>query len=1122
MARVLLFIFSVASNIVFSQTTDDFNDGAFADGNPLTWVSSQTSGGDDFIVTNGEIQSAGTPSMNGDIYLSTNLGIDFTNNDAVWTFKARYAEGAPSGGNRIEIYFISDVADVTGTPVGYYIGMGESGTGDGIDFFKTNSRETLINDTNDLVGSGIDTHVRVTRTIAGLWTLEADASGGDTFTTIGTVIDTDFISGDFFGFYVKHSSTRFDDFFFDDFTIALTPSVDTAPPTIQAVTAISATQVDVRFNENMDAMTTGVVGNYSLGGEIEVMVAERDHTNNEVVHLTTSVLTNGEVYTITINNVEDENGNVIASHSQGSFEYLVTANAISGDVLINEFHASPDAISEIPNAEFIEIFNNSDKFIDLENWTFRDATGTSGVFNTIVLRPNEYLVVVASGKSSLFSSSGKVLEVPSFRSLNNSGDDIMLRNASTEIIHEISYSSSVAGISTELINPNDPCISELSYLESLDVSGGTPGRKNSVFDNTIDATPPTITSSNFNATLTIHFSETMDATSLSNGTYEASSLTVQQVLFEDFPTAVELQFTEMISAGVIYELTISGIEDCWGNKIQEATISFGLGKSPKFNELIITEIMFDPDPAQGLPEVEYIEIFNPTSNLLLTEGIQYSDATSTVSLPEITINPMSYYVLTTTSGAFEFSGINVIGVTSFPTLNNSGEPLILSRNDELIFSVTYHPVQHDPDKVEGGYSLEMKDSTNPCEEELNWGSSNHANGGTPGFENSITEAIPDNFGPEVIDAVAISPDTIRIDFNEKIDPQSVALAVAEFAPRLNVLAIDFDFNSPTSVFIVLAEDLDESKPHTLVLSGITDCQKNGIQNNETIFALPSQAVIGEVLLSEVLFNPRRNGVDFVEILNVSDKYLSLKNWQFARITSDGISDEEVISNEELVLHPGNYLAITEDKIVLVNNYPQGLSERFFEIASLPVYANDTGNVVLLNAENVLHELFHYEDDYHYDLLGSTDGVSLERISYDTKTNDPNSWRSAASTVGFATPGRANSQAFATSKPAGKVAITPKVFIPGNSGSGRDFTIINYQFDQPGKFANITIYDQTGRLVKNLAEGVLLATSGRIRWDGTSNAGKIARLGYHVVIFEVYDSLGHSEVIKTTVVVGRDF
>ncbi|MEQ9007138.1 MAG: hypothetical protein RLP12_04590, partial [Ekhidna sp.] len=112
---LLIIIYVIFCVPVFGQITDDFSDGDFSDGSPLTWVASQTSGGDDFLITSEEVQSNG-PSASGDLYLSTNLGIDFANNDVVWTFRARYEGGAPSGSNRIEVFLISNIEDVTDSP----------------------------------------------------------------------------------------------------------------------------------------------------------------------------------------------------------------------------------------------------------------------------------------------------------------------------------------------------------------------------------------------------------------------------------------------------------------------------------------------------------------------------------------------------------------------------------------------------------------------------------------------------------------------------------------------------------------------------------------------------------------------------------------------------------------------------------------------------------------------------------------------------------------------------------------------------------------------------------------------------------------------------------------------
>ncbi len=897
---------------------------------------------------------------------------------------------------------------------------------------------------------------------------------------------------------------------------------DTTKPTISELLVISSTQLKLIFSEPITSVSAVQTSNYSIDGGITVTLAQFESGSNSRVDLAVSELVSTEIRILTINNVQDLSGNVIDMDTSIEFIFIETVVASPGDVLVNEFMANPLNEGGTINGEFIELLNNTQSYFDLENWTVSDASGTSGIFPSKVFAPNELLILVPDNNPELYAGLGEVLVVPGFRSLNNSSDDIALKDGTGTIIFELSYTSSELGKSAELINPNDPCISESSYNTSAAIEGRTPGQVNSVFDPTPDTEAPTVISTNFNQSLTINFSEVMDASSLTNGLYKISNLTVSNTSVGLFPTSLDIFFTEDLQAGMIYEMNVSNVTDCWGNPLEETQVNFGIGRSPSFNEVLITEILSDPDPSIGLPEAEFIEIYNNTGSILNTVNLMFSDANSSVEIPPISLFPNEYYVLTSISGASSFTNVNVIGISGFPSLSNVGEQLYLSLGQDLIFSVFYSKDWHDDEKSDGGYSLEMKDITNPCVEAFNWGSSSRAMGGTPGEVNSVSENVPDNFGPEVIGVVVLSANELRVDFNENIDPDVRSTATITFEPNLNVSGIDFYYQFPKSVIVRLSQDLIESKPHTFQLRNVFDCNGNEVQESDLVVVLPVSAVVGDILLSEVLFNPRANGVDFVELYNASTKYIDLEQWQLARITAGGVSDEKSIT-DPIVIRPGAYFAFTTDVEILFDNYPQAIFESLYEISSLPTYANDTGNVVLLSPLDEVHEFFHYEDDFHYDLLESSDGVSLERISFTSNANDPNNWRSASSVAGFATPGGPNSQSLSNQMIAlGTVEAVPKVVIPGNSGSGRDFTTINYQFEQPGKFANITIYDQTGRVIKNVAEGALLSTEGFVRWDGTTNSGEMARIGYYVVLFEVFDSSGNSDVIKETVVIGRDF
>ncbi|MFK7954231.1 MAG: lamin tail domain-containing protein, partial [Ekhidna sp.] len=892
---------------------------------------------------------------------------------------------------------------------------------------------------------------------------------------------------------------------------------DTIAPILESISVVSSTELKVTFNEPLDKTSAESIANYSIEGDVSISSAILLDTINNVVQLTVSSLPSAQIKTLIINNVTDLSGNSIDDNSSIEFEYLATQLAIKGDILINEFLADPFD----NNDDFVELWNVSEKYINLTGWQLRDNAATSEAFSSFIIRPNEFVIIYDEDATIDYSSLGNAIAIPSL-TLNNTDDQIELLSATSLSIAFVAYSGQPdEGISSELINPNDPCISELSYDESVAVSGNTAGAQNSIFDETPDTSSPMITSYNFEDNLTINFSETMDSESLKNGSYQIQGLNISQIRVSENLFSVEISFQENVEKGAVYQLQVADVADCWGNEIEAATLSFGIGRAPAFNELLITEIMADPDPAFVLPDREYIELYNTTRSILNLEGVTFSDESSSATLPSIVINPGSYIAFTTTTGADEFLD-GAVGVSSFPSLSNSGEQLVLSLNDELLFSVTYDKAWHSSLENEvGGVSLEMIDVTNPCAEENNWTSSSSTRRGTPGKENANDGNVTDNFPPEIVAVTAISEDSIRVDFNEKVNPTTIDLVDIAIEPSIDINDLGTNYLSPKSLFLILDQSLAESTLYQLALSNVSDCNGNASDEQLFDFALPSLPSENEILLSEILFNPYTNGVDFVELYNNSDSYLNLKDWQLANLSEGEIDNQKQISNEQLVIEPRNFVALSIDSDVLLTNYPKADKNDFYQMESLPAFANTEGTVVLLNQDSIEVERFTYLDDYHYGLLNSVDGVSLERISY-AASNSGENWRSASSTVGFATPGYQNSQSFETQTPKGTIEAEPKVFLPGNSGSGRDFTLISYQLETSGQFANVNIYDQTGRLVKKLAEGILLSNAGFIRWDGTNDDGSLAKLGYHIVLFEIYDSTGNSQTLKETVVVGRDF
>jgi hypothetical protein len=287
------------------------------------------------------------------------------------------------------------------------------------------------------------------------------------------------------------------------------------------------------------------------------------------------------------------------------------------------------------------------------------------------------------------------------------------------------------------------------------------------------------------------------------------------------------------------------------------------------------------------------------------------------------------------------------------------------------------------------------------------------------------------------------------------------------------------------------------------------------------FVIPSEAKFGDIIINEVLFNPRTGSPKFVEVYNASSSYINLKDWKLANLNADReVANRRVLFSEDFVIAPFSFWVFTTDKEKLKSEYPKGREEKFLEYSSLPSYPISSGNVVLVNADETISEIFSYDDKMHHRLLRETKGVSLERLSPQISADDPNNWYSASASEGFATPGYKNSQIHDGFVGFG-IEVSPQVFVPDGVGE-QPYTSIKYKMDQTGMVGTIRIYSVNGLLVRELCQNAIWGNEGFYNWDGTDSGGVKVRAGYYVVWVEIFDLQGNVKQIKKTVVVGTKF
>ena len=626
------------------------------------------------------------------------------------------------------------------------------------------------------------------------------------------------------------------------------------------------------------------------------------------------------------------------------------------------------------------------------------------------------------------------------------------------------------------------------------------------------------------AGLTVEFAVPLDTTATEASHYDVTGLGTPVAAILTDPQTVRLVFAQPFTEQSVHTLTLRGLLDRDKNIIPRSQHTVGLGKMPSYHQLLITEVMADPSPTVGLPDAEYVELFNASDQVLSTQGLHFSDASTTVVLPALLLAPQEYVLLCHTADQAALAAYGrTLAVGGLPTLNSGGDSLKLAdAYGQEIFSINYADDWYrDAEKKSGGWSLEMVDTQRPCGEQENWIASVAIEGGTPGQENSVRQSNPDRFGPEVRQAWAINDTVVWVTFNEKLEAASTRSVQLQFSDGLSARAVQW-FPSRKAVMITVSQPLRTGRRYSVQVGGVTDCSGNLMSDihHTATWVLPEQAEAGDILLSELLFRPRSGGEKFVELYNHSQKQIDLKGWRLSDSASesDSLGTLTMITEEPYLLAPGAYVALTEDPAAVKADYPASPDEHLLRVASLPSLPAEEGTVVLLNPARERMQQFHYTDDYHHPLLDNTQGVSLERITWDRPVGHPDVWQSAAKTVGYATPGYRNSQLAGEYPQSVTLQVDPPVIAPGYPGHA-DYTRIHYQFDEPGAVANVIIYDAQGRRVRELAHNVTLSREGFLVWDGTYDDQQRAGIGYYLIFFEVFDTQGHINVFKEKVVVG---
>jgi hypothetical protein len=415
----------------------------------------------------------------------------------------------------------------------------------------------------------------------------------------------------------------------------------------------------------------------------------------------------------------------------------------------------------------------------------------------------------------------------------------------------------------------------------------------------------------------------------------------------------------------------------------------------------------------------------------------------------------------------------------------------------------------------------MIDLNNPCSGSENWTASTADIGGSPGKLNSVDAFNIDIVYPKLMRSFAIDSMHLVLYFNEPLD--------SPLAADLSHYNINEGIGNPASanpiaplyekVLLLLNNPLSRNKVYTVTVDGVGDCLLNQIGSyNKVRTGLYEPVDSFDIVINEILFNPKPDGVDYVELYNRSKHIINLKKCSIANLNTLGQVDNITpLCSEDFLLFPDDYIVFTESQSITKRDFFVKNSDNLIKLSSLPSMNDDEGHLIILNDQGKTVDQVNYKDDWHFKLIHDAEGIALERINVNGPSQSEQNWHSASSSAGYGTPTYKNTQSNSEVNSSGTITIDPNTISPNNDGVN-DVLSIHYQFQDPGNVANVIIYDALGVAVAKPVHNKLCGTDGTFFWQGLDDNNNRLYPGIYILCFDAFNIQGKKRQFKKTIVV----
>lgn len=883
---------------------------------------------------------------------------------------------------------------------------------------------------------------------------------------------------------------------------------------------LNDSSIYIRFNASADSSASLKLQSYQINNPTlspKKIVKLNDYYSEYILVFNTK-FRNNNTYQFKLNTIKTCDG---LSLDESIFSFVYRNDDDTSLIRINELMIDPSPAIALAEAEYIELFNTTNNYINLSSYVLNIGT-TRLIMPRYILKPNEYILVGSTVDTFELKKYGTVVSFNTFPSLSNTASTVTLFNKAGRLIDRVSYKNSWyrdltkkdGGWSLELIDPYTRCNEINRWTASTNKRGGSPGVQNTSADFFADKRALSVKffRNKNNQQFSVGFSKPVQGYLINPA--QLYFVGVKSKLF--FPQDVKLDspyyeratltFNNALPAGN-YNLICQYIPSCGRNDTNIIYPIRILEIEQPEDEIAVSEIMADPSPSRGLPDCEYIELFNKSTEEIIFSSFYIADTKDTVLVEIENWKAEQAVVLSHKNYRFSWGDdVRVIALNKLPSLGNEADTISILTLDKILIERVFYDVKTMPkEKQEGGYSYSKINNTWNCKSRHTWQASINELGGSPGAQN---ESIEDFSFPKIFveNYVLTNDNEVELQLNEEMNSETNILIIDNYKKP-----IQYEVSKNGSILLKSPSNFKEGELFTIELY-IENCIGMRIDTTIDIHKkyIPKKS---DLLLSEILFNPEPNGYDFIEIYNASGKIINVEDLSFSNGKERYTLHENLLPNNKYkYIKPKEYRAFTLNSEDVFNRYTIAKPEHLFECKKMPSMPDDVGTIYLLNEQDQLLDKFVYSKQLHYSWMDEIEGRSLERKRmYHLEDNSQN-WASASDNIGRASPTGKNSQFSEEDEEINKdFWLSNNLLKPLLDGS-KSALEINYNIEGETVFMNVKVFSVSGAFISEVMHGLSVRNSGMVKWD-LANNGSLVPAGTYVLSIECYSENGKNQQYK---------